>query len=81
MIYGDTDSIMVYTGSDSLPDVIKLGQQIKKEVRQGWAGRSAAGSLLAHPLLTPRPSGVVCACCVVLCWGHAGEQALQAAGD
>ena len=33
VIYGDTDSIMVYTGSESLPDVIKLGQQIKKEVR------------------------------------------------
>lgn len=33
VIYGDTDSIMVYTGSDNLQEVVKLGQQIKKEVR------------------------------------------------
>jgi hypothetical protein len=32
VIYGDTDSIMVYTGSDNLQEVVKLGQQIKKEV-------------------------------------------------
>ena len=33
VIYGDTDSIMVYTGSDNLGEVVKLGQAIKKEVR------------------------------------------------
>lgn len=50
VIYGDTDSIMVYTGSDNLQEVVKLGQQIKREVRcdlgaglavgpgGGWAG-------------------------------------------
>lgn len=32
VIYGDTDSIMVYTGSDNLGEVVKLGQAIKKEV-------------------------------------------------
>lgn len=33
VIYGDTDSIMVYTGSENLQEVVKLGQQIKREVR------------------------------------------------
>lgn len=32
VIYGDTDSIMVYTGSENLQEVVKLGQQIKREV-------------------------------------------------
>ncbi|KAI3432425.1 hypothetical protein D9Q98_003979 [Chlorella vulgaris] len=36
VIYGDTDSIMVYTGSDNLQKVVKLGQQIKKEVNKRY---------------------------------------------
>ncbi|PRW60975.1 DNA polymerase alpha catalytic subunit [Chlorella sorokiniana] len=36
VIYGDTDSIMVYTGSDNLQEVVKLGQQIKKEVNKRY---------------------------------------------
>jgi hypothetical protein len=43
VIYGDTDSIMVYTGSDNLAEVVKLGQQIKREVRAvGERGHQAA---------------------------------------
>lgn len=34
VIYGDTDSIMVYTSSENLQEVVKLGQQIKREVRR-----------------------------------------------
>lgn len=49
VIYGDTDSIMVYTGSDNLQEVVKLGQQIKREVRGaaafwwvwGWHGTAS----------------------------------------
>ena len=41
VIYGDTDSIMVYTGSDNLAEVVKLGQQIKREVRAGGGGKQA----------------------------------------
>lgn len=36
VIYGDTDSIMVYTGSDNLQEVVKLGQQIKREVNKRY---------------------------------------------
>ncbi|PSC73303.1 DNA polymerase alpha catalytic subunit [Micractinium conductrix] len=36
VIYGDTDSIMVYTGSENLAEVVKLGQQIKREVNKRY---------------------------------------------
>ena len=36
VIYGDTDSIMVDTNTDSLPDVIALGHSIKKEVNKRY---------------------------------------------
>lgn len=42
VIYGDTDSIMVYTASEDLGEVLRLGQVIKKEV---WpTGRRALGA-------------------------------------
>ena len=43
VIYGDTDSIMVYTGSENLAEVVKLGQQIKREVRGGGGGGGGGG--------------------------------------
>lgn len=36
VIYGDTDSIMINTDSESLQDVIALGQAIKKEVNKRY---------------------------------------------
>lgn len=36
VIYGDTDSIMVYTSSENLQEVVKLGQQIKREVNKRY---------------------------------------------
>lgn len=36
VIYGDTDSIMVDTNTESLPDVIALGHAIKKEVNKRY---------------------------------------------
>lgn len=36
VVYGDTDSIMVYTGSDSVQEVMALGQTIKKEVNKRY---------------------------------------------
>jgi DNA polymerase alpha subunit A len=36
VIYGDTDSIMVYTGSDSLAEVTALGGVIKREVNKRY---------------------------------------------
>ena len=36
VIYGDTDSIMVDTNTDALPDVIALGHAIKKEVNKRY---------------------------------------------
>lgn len=67
VIYGDTDSIMVYTGSDNLQEVVKLGQQIKKEVSLemlpvvwGWATASSTGICQCphcqHCLLQPNGS-------------------------
>jgi DNA polymerase elongation subunit (family B) len=50
VIYGDTDSIMVYTGSDSLAEVVKLGQQIKKEVRGCRGGATKLGVRCMHAL-------------------------------
>ena len=34
VIYGDTDSIMVYTNSTDLPHVKKLGAEVKREVNK-----------------------------------------------
>eukprot|EP00808_Paulinella_micropora_P011422 g78076.t1 len=34
VIYGDTDSIMVYTNSDKLDEVFRIGRDIKKEVNK-----------------------------------------------
>jgi len=36
IIYGDTDSIMINTGTDNLPDVWKMGQAVKKEVNKRY---------------------------------------------
>eukprot|EP00897_Mesotaenium_endlicherianum_P001393 jgi/Mesen1/1281/ME000013S00772 len=36
VIYGDTDSIMVHTGLDSLADVAAIGARIKKEVNKRY---------------------------------------------
>ena len=32
VVYGDTDSVMIYTGKTSLKESIKIGEEIKKEV-------------------------------------------------
>jgi DNA polymerase alpha subunit A len=36
VVYGDTDSIMINTDSEALPEVIALGQAIKKEVNKRY---------------------------------------------
>jgi len=36
VIYGDTDSIMVYTATDDLQEVKKIGNEIKKEVNKKY---------------------------------------------
>jgi DNA polymerase alpha subunit A len=36
VIYGDTDSVMVYTGSDDIARVIEIGQVLKKEVNKTY---------------------------------------------
>ncbi len=36
VVYGDTDSIMIYTNSEVLPDVKKIGQAFKKLVNQRY---------------------------------------------
>ena len=49
VIYGDTDSIMVATASDSLPEVLKLGQQIKREVGGAVRWGRVCGGVGLHP--------------------------------
>jgi DNA polymerase alpha subunit A len=34
VIYGDTDSVMIYTGLDNLEEALKLGETVKKEVNR-----------------------------------------------
>lgn len=34
VIYGDTDSVMIYTGLDNLDEALKLGETVKKEVNR-----------------------------------------------
>ncbi len=34
VIYGDTDSVMIYTGLDNLDEVLKVGETVKKEVNR-----------------------------------------------
>ena len=57
VIYGDTDSIMVYTGSDNLGEVVKLGQAIKKEVC-----RVAQIVITCSKVPVVACSGTICAC-------------------
>lgn len=60
VIYGDTDSIMVYTGSDNLAEVMKVGQAIKKEVR-GKSVQCAPPVLMCNTL--QNASGVLIWAC------------------
>ena len=63
VIYGDTDSVMIHTGTDDVREARDLGARIKREVREGGAGdvRGAnmvwvrGGAPLFHPnnLATP----------------------------
>jgi len=39
VIYGDTDSVMVHTGSDDLEKAVALGRAIQKEVNKRCALR------------------------------------------
>ena len=34
VIYGDTDSVMIYTGMDNLDEALKVGEAVKKQVNQ-----------------------------------------------
>jgi DNA polymerase alpha subunit A len=36
VIYGDTDSIMIYTNSESIKDVLKIGQDFKRAVNKRY---------------------------------------------
>lgn len=45
VIYGDTDSIMVYTASDDRRAAKELAAKIKKEINKRWARVRARGWL------------------------------------